>query len=194
MYPRFFSPSYSTESPRKYYKIFHYSHYENLQNIDPTYYGTGVAAYSECRRGKVGRNKSYFYVNDKPESCVQSGSVRYEIYLPCEYKQKIYDRGTDPLNLWDKIEETISEKKLPIIHCRATHFEICEEIENEIFSLNYKGWMNTNSQLPHSIMLFEKISTAKPDGPALVYNWQDMLIESLPEPSTNFVCTAQGFS
>src|SRR5690349_15120443 len=80
----------------RYFKIYHYSkNNKPLEYIDPACYGTGVTGRSECKYGKQGLDKSYFYTKDEPENCVRSSAIRYEIYLPYEWKKKIYDIGFD---------------------------------------------------------------------------------------------------
>lgn len=57
--------------------LYHYSSDRALVSVDPAYYGTGVTRGSECKRGKNGLNKSYFYTEDRPEVVVRSGTTRY---------------------------------------------------------------------------------------------------------------------
>ena len=85
---------------RKYIKIYHYSprHLNDaveLTDIDPSHYGTGISKNSECKHGKKGLNKSFFYTIDDPQECIDSTYIRYEIYLPYEWKGKIYDMGAN---------------------------------------------------------------------------------------------------
>lgn len=93
-----------------YYKIYHYSRVPDLKFIDPSYYGSGVTKGAECKYGKTGLEKSYYYTQDKPEYVVQSATTRYEIYLPYDWKEKIYDPGTDD-SLYREARKQLEQEK-----------------------------------------------------------------------------------
>lgn len=144
----------------KFIKLYHYSSSPNLEFVDPVFYGTGAARGSECKHGKTGLNKSYFYTENKPEPCVKSLHL-YEIYIPYEWKSLIYDRSIDPLSLYETVKSEIKmrEKREPY------EYELKDSVEKRIFDLGFKGWRSSASpQLSHAIILFEKVSTAKPSG------------------------------
>lgn len=164
----------------KYIQLYHYSSSSNLDFIDPQFYGTGAARGSECKRGKTGLNKIYFYTENKPEPCVQSLHL-YKIYFPYEWKSLVYDRSVDPLNLYDLIKSDIKSREKR----DAYEYELKDAVEQKIFDLGFKGWRSSASpQLPHVVVLFEKISTTKPAGNLLVSHWADEIpVEELnPQP------------
>ena len=162
----------------KYFKIYHYSSPYNprFEYIDPKYYGQGVTRGSECKYGKTGLNKSYFYTKDDPETCVSSNAIRYEIYLPYKWKEKIYDIGGDG-SLYKEAKRQLEEaKNFPYII--ITDAEIWQRLELLIKENGYIGWTNSLSQLPHVIVLFEKIATKKPAGEYIAYDWSGNILES----------------
>lgn len=156
-----------------YYKIYHYTKETNeLDYIDPAFYGTSISRYSECKRGKIGLNKSFFYTCDEPETCVASGAKRYEIYLPFEWKPRIYDRGTDCNDYYQQVKFEILERgEFPYER------SLLDGIEEKIKEEGYVGWCNTASTLPHAIVLFEKISTQKPKNFYKILDWSERMIE-----------------
>ena len=143
-----------------YYKIYHYSHSSDLLDvIDPAHYGAGVSAISELKKtGKHGVNKSFYYVEDQPESIVCNGaSHRYEVYLPGSWKNLIYDIGTDSEDFYRKAIITLkaaSEFPYP--------YRVTEMMESLLVESGYKGWTNSHSALTHAIAVFYPISTHQP--------------------------------
>jgi hypothetical protein len=168
---------------KKYYKIYHYSHTPNIKEIDPNYYGTAVTRGAECKYGKTGLNKSYYYTEDKPESVVASGfTYRYEIYLPYKWKNLIYDIGSDDLNIYS----TVKNNLLLRYHRPPYEYELKEGIEQEIQKLGYKGWKNEqHPQLPHVVLLFYKLSTEKPKDNYIAYDWKENKIEKTEKPQSS---------
>lgn len=165
---------------KKYYKIYHYSSNSDLDFIDPSFYGTGVTQGAECKRGKTGLEKSYFYIFDKPETCVASNSSRYEIYLPYTWKKLIYDRSVDPLELYQKVKTEITNQT----HRCPYEYELKDGVEKLIKDLGYKGWTcSAHPQLAHVIMLFYPLSTKKPEKNYIVYDWSDKVLEKNLTPS-----------
>lgn len=143
-----------------YYKIYHYSRSSDLLDaIDPDYYGSGVSGFSELKKtGKHGVNKSFYYVQDQPESIVSDGSFhRYEVYLPGDWKNLIYDIGADPENFYEKAVNTLkAANEFPY------PYYVADTMESLLFESGYKGWTNSNSALTHAIAVFYKLSTHKP--------------------------------
>jgi len=155
-----------------YYKIYHYSSQENLSSIDPKYYGKGVARGAECKYAKTGLDKTYFYVVDEPESKVSSGAKRYEIYLPGDWKNLIYDIGNDSKEFRQDCKNKIKqENKCPYDYLVWEYYEA--KIKNE----DYKGWCNSNSPLPHVITLFYPITTHKPAEASTIHDWNGNILE-----------------
>lgn len=152
-----------------YIKLFHYSTYPNLTQIDPAYFGTGVTRGSECKQGKSGLDKSYFYIQDKPEVCVKSKN-RYELYMPADWVDLIYDIGTDSLHLREYCIEQYRAKH----HVDPYSHVLWEEMEKLIHQLGYKGWRNSQfTQLPHCLVLFHTLSTSVPHDLENSYLWDD---------------------
>ena len=166
----------------KYIKLFHYSSHSNLNSIDPSHYGSGAARGAECKYGKTGLNKAYFYIENNPEPCVRMGHC-YEAYIPHEWKSLIYDRSLDPENFYEQVKADI----LALHRRPAYEYEIRDGIERKIFEAGFKGWRSSTSpQLPHALILFVSVSTHKPAGTYTVYNWNDIEIENTaPQPMTN---------
>lgn len=144
-------------------KIYHYSPYANLQEIDPAMYGTsGKNISPEYKQGhKHMVPRSYFYMKDEPESIIAQGRHRYETWLPKDFK--IYDLAHDP----DKIVE-------------ATHKQtgmvgrgLYDAVEQGIKDRGYHGYHNTSSGLPHALAVFHKIPIIKQHPHPHSYDWHD---------------------
>lgn len=156
-----------------YIKLYHYSSAANLTYIDPAHYGEGVTRGAECKYAKTGLNKAYFYNEDKPEVMVESASTRYEIYMPADWKDNIYDRSKDPLGLYQQV---IAES-WEINNRNPYPYELKDGVELKIKELGYKGWRVSDSALPHVVVLFEKLSTQKPVGRYQVLDWAGNKLE-----------------
>jgi hypothetical protein len=153
-----------------YYKIFHYSSISNLKNIDPNFYGT---SYLNTKAREGGLNKSYFYTEDKPENCIKSIN-RYELYLPANWKDLIYDLGKDANNLYGRVTKEIEAQ----YHRPPYQDEVKKFFENFLFQNGYKGFINTLSTLPHVLVLFHPLVTEKPKSQEYYcYDWNGKLIE-----------------
>lgn len=155
----------------KYIVIYHYSPNANLEIIDPAYYGSCATRGAECKRGKNGLDKSYYYTEDKPESCVRGNNTRYEIYLPDDWKMLIYNIGEDPENLVEQAKvELLQEKNFVYPQ------ELKDRVELLIIGKGYKGFYNpTFTSLPHVLCLYYPLSTHKPEGEYTVAPWNDKL-------------------
>lgn len=165
-----------------YIKLYHYSPSANLKYIDPAHYGEGVTLGAECKFAKTGLNKAYFYNEDKPEMVVASGSTRYEIYMPADWKDKIYDRSSDPLHLYKQVIYESWEK----YQRNPYPYELRDGVEQKIKDLGYKGWRVSGSALPHVVVLFEQLSTQKPVGRYQVLDWAGNKLEAVSvNPSDN---------
>lgn len=159
---------------KTFYKIYHYSNKNNLEKLETKFYGTGITQGAECKRGKSGIDKIYFYTADQPETIVKSGAFRYEIYLPFEWKNLIYRLDLDPENLFQEAKDLLKAKRE---YCYD--YRLWEEVEKLIFSKGYKGWSNPqHTQLPHVIVLFESISAKSPQGISYqVLDWNENFLE-----------------
>jgi hypothetical protein len=155
-----------------YVLLYHYSVIKELKEIDPRYYGESQLN-TKAREG--GLNKTYFYTVDKPEPCILSGATRYEIYLPCHWKNLIYDIGLDDdeivLSIISELEENFKK-----YNCRPTQYAIKEGVEKRLYDLGYKGYKNGKSSLP-AIVLFYAISTNRPSSYCRIYDWQGHVLE-----------------
>ena len=160
----------------KYCKIYHYGA-ENLQVIDPVHYGTGVTQWAECRHKKTGLDKIYFYIKDKPEISVSTRATRYEVYLPSDWKEAIYDLATDVNNFYSLAEQEIKKQA----QRNAYGYEVRDYVEKLIYDNGFKGFINTSlrNPLPHAIVLFYELSTAKPAPPYVAYDWSGNIIEKV---------------
>lgn len=164
---------------RSYYKVFHYSSQVNLSIIDPRYYGSGLQR-TKDREG--GLNKSYFYTTDHPESCIASRATRYEVYLPCNWKNLIYDFGANQLDIYEK---ALSEFKKQYKR-EPYEYEIKEYVEKYLSQLGYVGFENTQcSQLANVLVLFVPITTKTPESPRLVCNWSGEIVEKIGHQKEN---------
>lgn len=158
---------------KDYIKIYHYSSAPDLREIDPAYYGEGVTRGAECKYGKAGLNKSYFYIEDRPEVVVASGARRYEIYMPAAWRKLIYDRTQDPLNLYQAVidEVRLREGRNPY------QYELKDGVEAKIKEHGFVGWRVSASELPHVVVLFEKLSTKRPSGEYRAFDWNGNQLE-----------------
>ncbi len=154
---------------RKYFKVFHYSHRCQLDEIDPAFYGTRVSGHSELRKGSAGIKKSFYYTIDDPEFLVRT-HYRYEIYLSAKWKEKIYDYFDDPKKFRaaakSKVEQALAE--LPY-RTDPTEYQIQEAYEKIIFDhgfvgLRYKSSEDLSDVHNRTITLFRKKRTGKPNG------------------------------
>lgn len=156
----------------RYYKIFHYSVAHSLSIIDPEFSGSGVDL---RKRGNPGLNKSFYYIENKPEPCVYRNGLShcYEIYMPYEWRALIYDLGTDSLNLANqvRIEFESRHNRLPY---EAEWMRLQQQF---IKDLGYKGIINSMSSLSHAIALFYALPTEKPKGNDVIYDWNNTVIE-----------------
>jgi hypothetical protein len=158
---------------QEYIILYHYSPAANLSKIDPGTYGTGISRISECKRGKSGADKSFYYTEDKPEVIVRSGARCYVVYMPKSWQDQIYDISEDRLALHDRVRDEIHTRynREPYL------YELRDAVEEKIKSLGFKGWRASGSELPHVIALFPALQTAKPDCEFAAYDWHGALIE-----------------
>ena len=160
----------------RYYKIYHYSGALGpLSVVDPDYCGSGVD-YKRWRKTS-GINKSFFYVKNDPEQCMLERHC-YEVYLPYEWKARIYDVSSDPLHLYKLASEYVQEeckrkyKREPYAAERDLKFQ------EMMRDLGYKGYTNSSpSTFTHVIALFCSLPVLKPKGEFVAFDWDDKVIE-----------------
>lgn len=169
----------------KYYKIYHYSPSINafsepygeqkLDSIDPAHYGEGHTLRHECKNGKNGEPKSFFYADDKPQTEITAlKTTRYEVYLPCEWK--LYDIKADKESLFEEAKKNL--EKAPYNSLKPTDTAIDNEFERLVKANGYKGIIKDNV-----IALFDKLSTEKPKGLYTAYDFstQNVLENTFPK-------------
>lgn len=158
----------------RYIKIYHYSSVKNLSCIDPMYYGSGAASGSECKYGKTGENKSYFYTTNRPETILRHNH-HYEIYLPYAWKDLIYDLSEDKLNIYDEVKNELIKN----LAREPFEYELKGNVEKRIKDKGFKGWQAKHFlPLPNVIMLFYPIPTSAPVHSCKIYDWSGVLIEN----------------
>lgn len=124
----------------------HYSNAPDLTQLDPAYQGTGMAGVEANRSKRIPR--TYFYTNPgTPEAHIAGGSrYRYTGELPAG--TKLYDMGSDPLNLtkprWVETEQGM-------LYEPSDH----DSVERKLKKLGYHGYRNYGTQ--DAIAYFRKL-------------------------------------
>lgn len=106
---------------------------------------------------------------------VLPATTRYVIYMPYEWKDLIYDRYEDPRDLYGQVAAEIQQS----CHRSPYPYELQDGVEEKIKELGYKGWRVSNSVLPHVLVLFDALPTAKPLCDHDVYDWNGSLLDSV---------------
>jgi hypothetical protein len=157
----------------KYFKLYHYSPCDSLSDIDPTYYVTGVAHFSELRRrpGHTTHYSFYYFIDQPEQVVVDYGSHKYEIYMPYEWKKLIYNINEDPDKFFQQADVQVEKK------CYNRIFRLIDTVLVLAKAHGYKGWQSSSGT--HSaIMLFEKMSVTKPERCQVYHFIDETLIES----------------
>ena len=122
-------------------RVTHYSPEENLDVLDPSRHGTGIAGEEIVRVKRYsGPERSYVYLNDtKPEPGL--GPHKYYADIP---DHLLYDLKKDPLGLWKKAREdfTIPEKVTSIGTVQAQRQDDVARtaVEELLKQRGYKGY------------------------------------------------------
>lgn len=161
---------------RKFYKIYHYSRENSLALIDPAFFGTGVC-YAALKRGALGINKSYFFISTEgrlPDP--KDRPIRYEVYLPQEWK--IYDYDRDPEHLLEEAKLRLSQKgEYPY------DWLVAERVEKLIVERGYHGRLHAEGTC---IALFYALSTKKPVEHSQVYSYSTGDLLEVIQPNRTF--------
>ena len=117
-------------------KLYHYSHRDNLEYVDPNFYGFGIAGAERRRKAsKFWLNRSYYGTKDyKPEN----GLGEYKYVLEVD-ENELYDISKDKDNLYNGD---------------------ITELEFKIYSNGYLGYY-ASSYYPNIVAIFKKQKVSK---------------------------------
>lgn len=125
-------------------KLIHYGK-PGINNVDPSYMGTGGTPSQEYKQGLPEIPRSYWYRDgSQPEHTVaRNGRERYSTTL---FNPKLYDLSEDEQGLGPKARERHLSGK--------GKWTFGDTYLDEIKNAGYHGYYNSRSQLPHVVALF----------------------------------------
>jgi hypothetical protein len=135
-------------------KLEHYSHEQNLKEIDPKKMGSGADAQTK-RGGPMEHPHSFFYRSGHPlpeeDSHIhRQASSKYHVELPSDVK--LYDLSTDPHRLREKLIQETKHRQVNPGHPTP------DELHERLKSHGYHGfYYSKHPSMSSVVALYDKV-------------------------------------